>query len=128
MTLTLTTRKQENIINKCNNVLSDKKQKIRNIAKLVGTLVATKEAVPLAPIYYRNIENCKNKALKQNKGNFDSYMKLTEEAKTDIKWWIANIKKLYRNITPRKINNIIYTDASKQGWGAHTKEINTKGR
>ena len=101
---------------------------IRTVAQLVGNMVATKEAIPLAPLYYRNMENDKNVALKCNQGDFDKHMFLSPHVREDIHWWLTHLPHTYRHITPQEIMKTLHTDASKQGWGASDGSNNTKGR
>ena len=71
MTITITDRKKEKIKGKCILVLQQETPKIRDIAQLIGNLVATTETVPLAPLYYRATENATIQALKTYKGDFE---------------------------------------------------------
>ena len=124
MRITLTERKKQKIKQKCLQLLKTPKPNIRVVAQLIGNLVATKEAIPMAPLYYRNLENAKIEALKTAKGNFDKTMPLTVELSTDIPGWVQNIDKTYWSILPLPIDTTVYTDTSKQGWG-HTMESHT---
>ena len=44
-------------------------------------------------LYYRSLERAKTSALNINKGNYDVRMMLSEPARSDLNWWIANISK-----------------------------------
>ena len=59
-------------------------------------------------------------ALRQNKGNYNSQMTLSEESFSEIKWWYDNIETVnYSILLPAsKVGVIIYADASTKGWGA----------
>ena len=62
-------------------VLDSKKLTIRIIAVLLGNITAAIEAVPYAKLNYRSLECSKIKALKQNKGNFEAPIKLSDQNK-----------------------------------------------
>ena len=64
---------------------------IRELAKLIGKMVAASPAVQHAPLRYRNIEIFKDTMLKQNRGDFDKKILLTVEVIRDIYWWCDNI-------------------------------------
>jgi hypothetical protein len=55
-----------------------KKYTIRQVAKLVGMLIAYSVAIPLGMLYTRVIERNKADALKVNAWHFDSYMTLSD--------------------------------------------------
>ena len=54
-------------------------------------------------------------------------MTITPHIKRDIQWWLTNIDHITRNITPRPVDKVIYTDASREGWGAYDGTLRTKG-
>ena len=64
------------------------------VEQLVGNMVATTEANPMAPLYYKTLENSKNEALKVHKGNYDRTMPLPAHLLSDIQWWVDNILNL----------------------------------
>ena len=127
MRIYLTKKKVEKIINMCTGLLSKNEHTIRYVAKVVGTLVATFPAVKFGPLYYRNIDMCKNAALKKSKGNFSATMTLNEESKNEIWWWIQNIATAYNDIYNSIPSTSIETDASKTGWGANRGRIKNNG-
>ena len=95
---------------------------IRMTSSFIGNLTASFEVVPFGRIYYRNLEFCKTASLESNKFDYDAPCILSDEAKTEIKWWIDNIMDSFAYIkaTP-EIDHVIHTDASKHlggGWGA----------
>lgn len=64
---------------------------IREVAQVIGYIVASLPAVRYGQCDYRAIEKDKIDALKQEKGNFDAQMHLSSQAKTQLNWWLANI-------------------------------------
>ena len=127
MTISLTSRKRQNIIQQCRLLLQTPTATVRQVAQMVGKMVATKEAIPLAPVYYRGLENAKIKALHTNRGNFEGHMSITPSLRDDLSWWITNIGHMHRDIIPWPIQKTLHTDASKQGWGAYDGITHTKG-
>ena len=127
MTMTLTQEKKQKILEICQYVLHNKKLTIRDMAILLGNLTSAIEAVPYAKLNYRSIECSKIIALKQNKGNFEAPFQLSEQNKTEITWWQNNIKNAQRSLNPIPIDKIMFTDASKKGWGAIIDDTKTGG-
>ena len=48
------------------------------------------------PLYYRNLE--RDKTVAYNKGNFEAKLGLSEEANSELHWWIEHIDKAYNVI------------------------------
>ena len=118
MTIRLTLAKKEKIRNLCKNALTKEKLPIREVAKVLGNMVASFEAVPFGPLHYRILECEKIKALKIAHGNFDSNMKASREAQDEIMWWYHNIDSAYKSLKPNPVRYTVYSDASRLGWGA----------
>ena len=76
----LTPEKVAKIISDCECIRDKKTIKIRDLAELVGQLVASEPGVPLAPLFYKELEIDKTEALNAAKGNFESSMSLTPRA------------------------------------------------
>lgn len=128
MTLSLTEEKKEKIISICKKIVDNHHNDIRTVAKAIGTIVSSFEAVPNGPLHYRQLEQEKITALKLNKGNFEANMTLSNKAIAELKWWISNISTQFRDLTPVDIDSIIYTDASKEGWGVKSENWTFGGR
>ncbi len=67
-------------------------------------------------------------ALGANYGHFDRTMRLSEQAKHELVWWIENIQDSYSPIGRENISVEIRTDASGSGWGATNLHTQTGGR
>ena len=83
------------------------------MARFIGNLTASSEAVPGGRLHYRHIELCKIRALKECKGDYESSCTLSDKAKTEIIWWVENITNSFAKMkSTQKIDYTIYTDAS----------------
>ena len=100
---------------------------IRELAKLIGTLVASMEAVPYRRLFYRQLEREKIKSLQQNKGNFEAKITLSDLSKKELTWWENNIMTATKSLKKLPIDTTIYTDASLDGWGAVCEKSETGG-
>ena len=82
-------------------------------------MIASFPAFKFGPLYYRKLENDKKKALSLSKGNFEAPMRLADNAKTELKWWLRNIPGSYKSILLTPIEVVLSSDASKTGWGGN---------
>ena len=128
MTVTLPSDKKATIIDMCTELYNEQTPTIRQVAKVIGKLVAAFPAVEFGPLYYRTLERDKSLALKQNNGHFDRHMRLSDQAKQELIWWIHHIGNSLKNINQRKPDLELQTDASGIGWGATNLLTHTGGK
>ena len=79
----------------CKEILAQKRVEIRHFSKFIGKLVATKQGVEYAPLFYKPLEKVKDFELKKHKGNYSSFMNIPKHIFPVIEWWILNVKKSY---------------------------------
>ena len=119
MTIKLTDDKKSKLKQLINDLLAANVITIRSVASIVGKMVSSLPGSLYGPLYYRDVELCKNKALRLNRGNYESTMLLSEDAKVELKWWSDNIDDMSAPIHWPPITQEISTDASGgNGWGA----------
>ena len=63
MTVTLSHIKAENIKQDCSNLLTKKQPTIREVATVIGKLVASCPVVHMGPLFFRQLENEKTASL-----------------------------------------------------------------
>lgn len=127
MIVSLTYAKKVSIKEFCREILEEKFVVIRKVASLLGKFTSSFPAVQYGKLHYRALERDKIVALKFSKGNFDKKMKISQEGREDILWWLNNIGISFNPIH-RKINEFaLQTDASKTGWGAVFNRESTGG-
>ena len=90
---------------------------IRSFAKIVGSLVSNLPGVQYGQLFYRQCDNLKSKALKENRGNYEAKIVIPEECGEDIRWWIQHISTATKNIFLEKPKITLESDASISGWG-----------
>ena len=123
MIVKLTDRKAEKIMKLCIHFCHKGKAfTIREVASLIGSLISSCPGVGYGRLHYRNIERDKINALKSQKGNFEAKMSLSHESLEELAWWIQNVKFQHRNIQHGSPNTVLFTDASKLGWGAKIQD------
>lgn len=117
MTVTLTRDKADSLIYDCKGLFHSKTCSIRQFAQAIGKMVASQLGVPYAPLYYKNLENEKNKQLKLSCGNYDSEMILSTESRETLNWWIKNLHSCENKVSRGKPEIILQSDSSGFGWG-----------
>jgi hypothetical protein len=127
MTICLTEEKKAKLLSLINNILTSNIIKIRCVAQVIGHMVSSFPAVEYGPLYYRKLDKAKNKALAIHKGNFEAPMSISSEAKVELNWWITNLPTSFKLILATPIDIVIYSDASKIGWGAALGNQSTGG-
>ena len=100
---------------------------IKELSKLIGSLIATFPAVPYGQLFYRAIEERKISSLRIHHGNYDKTVKLSDNVKNNIKWWIDEGLFSYKPVYQRNPNFKLTTDASLIAWGAHMNGQSSQG-
>ena len=124
MTVSVSPEKLAQIQQKCAILIKTRVCSKRDLASIIGSMVATKRAIAPAPLHYRGLQ----RVLNDCKEDWDSQVHLEENAVLDLKWWInPNFRHTKSSIVIQEPSVILYTDASEQGWGAHCGENQTRG-
>eukprot|EP00794_Sanderia_malayensis_P001725 gene1725-1923_t len=127
MTVYLTQDRAHSIKRVCDTVLSSTCLTIRQVAQLLGKITSSFPGAMFGPLYYRNLDMNKTKALKEAKGNFDQVIKLSQDAIAEIQWWGTHVPHLFNKIDHGNPQIILYSDASKIGWGCSCNDIKSGG-
>ena len=101
MTVRLTKRKIDNLTSIISHILQKSEITIQELSEIIGKLVATFPGVQYGKLYYRQIDNEKTLALKMSKGDYSAKMKLSNTAKSDLKWWVFNLPTCKVDIPPK---------------------------
>ena len=128
MVVQLPDTRVDKLVRACTMLYEKSVAPIREVAKVIGLLVASFSAVELGKLYYRHLEMAKIQALRMNKGNFNAPMVISDSMKSELCWWINNIRVQKRRIVKPHIDVVLYTDASMLGWGASFNDTNIGGR
>ena len=98
------------------------------VSRLLGKLNHAAQAIPPAPLFYRNLQSCLQKALEEGSQNYDYPCRLSHEALEELDWWINQLNEWNgRCLLTPKPDLIIETDASTIGWGASCQDVRTGG-
>ena len=129
MVIAVSEKKQQKILKFAHEILHTQGITIRKLSSFIGYIVSAIPAVPYGKLHYRVLESFKIDQLTFHKGNFDVEIRLTEEARLEVTWWIENIPRAKQTLLqPPLVDQIIYSDASTMGWGAWDGRTSTNGR
>ena len=93
MIVTLTSKKIVKLVQLCHTFsLPNKQFTIFEVASFLETLVSSFPGVEFGPLHYRQIENDKERNLKFNRGNYNSFMILSSDSLEEVHWWSANVQ------------------------------------
>lgn len=120
--------KVRKIIELSNKMLKAHKVSIRSLAQLTGLYSSAHYAVQYAHLFHRYLDLDKTQALHASNNNFNSFLNISVEGKSEIVWWLENVK----TVNGRPIRNdspsyYLHTDASLNGWGAVFHGKQTQG-
>ena len=127
MTIQLTREKAAGLQNVCSELLEKSSLSIREVASVIGKIVASFPGVRHGALYYRQLEKDKSQALVRTNGNFDGLMSLSPQAKSELQWWIKHVGNAYNVINHPQPQHQITTDASLMGWGAESSGVSSGG-
>ena len=128
LTVTLTQDKKDKFVRAASQVLEKDWLTIREVAGLIGLMVAYQVAVQYGGAHLKGLEREKNEALAKERGNFDGFMRISARGRRDIDWWLLAVGAAQKKIRLETPEVEICTDASLEGWGAHRGDIAIGGR
>ena len=117
----------QTLTDKIRSIMSDPVFQVRQFMSLIGLLTATEKQVHLGRLHMRPIQW----HLKNNWRVPESLEKVIPVPKSlhpHLKWWLEESNVLLgQPLHPLKHALQIFTDASKEGWGAHLDEHTARG-
>ncbi|XP_068739614.1 uncharacterized protein [Montipora capricornis] len=90
MTIRLPPSKAAHVKSACENLLSETKVTIRELAHVIGLLVSSLPGVQFGRLHYRQLEKDKSRALQLCKGNYDGPVTLSNDSRSELEWWLDN--------------------------------------
>jgi len=127
MIVYLTEEKKSKIINRCKVLVNKDKCSIRELAEVIGSVVAAEPGVDFAPLHYKRMEHHKDKFMKLKCGNYDASIPLDRIVKDDLTWWIENLDRTQKQLTRQKPEVILTSDSSDFAWGGEREGVTAGG-
>lgn len=125
--LLLPLKKRIAIKKELRRALSSQTISLRTLARLVGLLASSIQAIFRGPLHYRALQRLK--ILHLRKGlSYTEQILLSQEARTEISWWLDHMdawngKAIFASVP----EVVIESDASRWGWGARCCSVETGG-
>ena len=112
----------------CNIALRAGKLPLRQLAAVMGNFSWAIPTVPFAQAHFRNLQRFYIVESRKRKGDLNQVVSLPASARADLEWWYSNLH-LFNGKTfiPDEPDTVIYSDASRSGWGACCEEATTRG-
>ena len=129
MCVKLTSEKHTKLRKLCTKFKKSTQPTIREVSKVLGFLISILPAVQHGRLFTRNIENDKIQALKQNHGDYDALMTLSQSSLKDLDWWHSRNIEHGNPIRIPQPSVVIKSDSSKKGWGCvcETTDVTSQG-
>ena len=109
----------------CTIMITAKIVSRRQLASLIGMMVAASKAIILAPLHYRGLQR---QIIDTSDQNWEVMVTINKESLKDLNWWVNHAQN-YNGVS--LINPIPYctitTDASTKGWGGVCNIHKTQG-
>ena len=118
MLLELTDKNKFKIHELVKKYIQLKKCTVRELAMIIGVLVAACQVVKYGWLYYKNLERAKYLAMLKFNNNLDKSIILSDDAILDLRWWEKRILTSSCDIRRFSFEKEIFSDASTTGWGA----------
>ena len=128
MTLTLGDDKQNKMLDMCPQFMLNRTFTIREVAQLIGYMVAYCDGTEHGLLHYRHLEHDKKMALKRSMGHYDCSMYISPQGRLEIQWWISNVRYQARTLWKAAPCIVVYSDASMQGWGGVMGTSSARGQ
>ena len=129
MTVVPTLERKQRILSTASKLLTGNSSTVRELAQFIGQVVSCFQGVKFGPLWYRYMENGKIKTLKQNKGDYESKVVFSNEAKSEMIWWTENIMSFSDvHSDHSQPDFVLFTDTLLTGWGCSCEVGRTGGR
>ena len=125
MTVHLSDKKRIHISELIKSTITSNALTVRDIAIIVGTLIASFPAVKYGPLFHRELEILKTKALKINY-NFELPISLNSACLAQLNWWLSEGLTSGNVISHGNPDYFVQSDSSGFAWGALRLDNNKK--
>ena len=128
LSFSLPTEKVTSVINLCRKALTAEHVSLRDVASLLGNFNWAIPTVPFAQAHYRSMQQFYIAETRKSRGDLSVLRALTETARADLRWWVANLASVNgRLFFPKEADLEICSDASFEGWGAVCNGVTSRG-
>ncbi|XP_078506464.1 LOW QUALITY PROTEIN: uncharacterized protein LOC144765813 [Lissotriton helveticus] len=120
-TLNLPSQKISKIKKEIRKVLRQDRISLRQLARIVGLLSSSIQAIYPGPLHYRTLQRLKASHLRRGL-TYSELISLSSEAKSELLWWIDHMEARNGSATfGSRPDLVIESDASRLGWGGQMR-------
>lgn len=127
MTMSLPDDKKQSLLQTLIKFSNCKTCTIRELAKIIGMLIAACPAVQYGWLHTKILERQKYLSLQQSLGSYNKVIPVSNLICEELHWWIIKIEYSFNFLACQSYEFELFTDASKTGWGATCKNETTHG-
>ena len=99
-----------------------------HLSRLLRKLNHASQAIPPAPLFYRNMQQSLRQALTYGTREYSNPVRINLETRRELQWWIDHLNRWNgKFLLNQKPSLTIETDASTTGWGATCQGVRTGG-
>ena len=113
MRVYLTSDRAASIHNACSSLTKDPEPSIRDLAKVIGLIIASFPGVRLGLLHYRALDMDKTRSLKILKGDFEKPTYMSESAIKELHWWVHDVFHAYNEISHENPHVVVTSDDSE---------------
>ena len=122
-----TQNRWESILQKVQSIMASPKCRVRNFMSLIGLLTATEKQVPLGRLRMRPIQWHLKRHWRVPE-SLEKEIPVPSSLHPHLLWWTKETNVLLgQPLHPLRHAIQIFTDASKEGWGAHLGDFTASG-
>ena len=122
-----TQNRWESILQKLESILSKPSCRVRKFMSLIGLLTATEKQVPLGRLHMRPIQWHLKRHWRVPE-SLEKEIPVPRSLHPHLLWWTKETNVLTgQSLHPLSHAVQIFTDASKEGWGAHLGDFTARG-
>lgn len=127
-TLSLPPKKILKIRREIKRTLARSSISLRQVARVVGLLSSSIQAIFPGPLHYRALQRLKATHLRRGL-QYSDQVSLTQEVRRELSWWLDHMEAWNgRAIFGCDPDLVIESDASKSGWGARCWDSSSGGK
>ena len=109
-------------------ILNQNTTNVRDLSRLISKLNHATQAIPPAPLFYRNLQSCLKGALDSGDQDYETSVTLNETCAQELSWWESHLRCWNgQSLIVTSPTLTLETDASTIGWGADCNGERTGG-
>ena len=99
MIVYLPLERRHTLMSGCKKLRNKSIATFKEVARVIGLIVASFSAVDYGQLFYRELEKEKPKALARSAGDFSAQMQVTNAMHSELDWWLLNLPSAFRTIS-----------------------------